>query len=335
MIDVHAYGSVNELQRNPIYGPNLASWLAAAQVADRPLSVTEWNVSPFPTPDRYVIPLYIAGSASLQGWDALMQFAYAQEAITNRGRPGNWTAFNDPGLMATLPAAALLYRRKDVAEAKVVYAFAPNSQQFFDHLVSPANSVALRTAAEKGKLVIALPQTTELPWLQKSKIPDGAIIIKNPNESLISLDAKEHVSDTGEIRHNWDEGTYTINTPRTQAAMGWIGGKDIALGTIDIRVKNRNAAIAVQSIDGKPIPESSHLMISLAARSVPSSNGQLPFHSEPLTGTLTIRARKGLRLYIQGPGHQDSEIPASYKDGSYQIALGAKLDTYWLFMSLQ
>ena len=45
------------------------------------------------------------------------------------------------------------------------YVFAPTSEQLFDQLISPDNAVALRTAAEKGKLMIALPSVRQLPWL--------------------------------------------------------------------------------------------------------------------------------------------------------------------------
>jgi len=65
-----------ELEKNPLYTANMMDSIAAAQVVGRPLAVPEWNVSPFPTPDRHAIPLYIAASASLQGWDAMMQYAY-------------------------------------------------------------------------------------------------------------------------------------------------------------------------------------------------------------------------------------------------------------------
>jgi hypothetical protein len=332
IIDVHSYGGVSELEKNPLYGPNLVSWMAAAQVVDRPLSVTEWNVEPFPVPDRDVIPLYVAGSASLHGWDALMQFAYAQQPVTGRGRPSNWDAFNDPGLMATLPAAALLYRRQDVQEAKTAYIFAPTPDELFDRLISPANSVALRTAADKGKLLIALPRTAELPWLQKSEIPPGAKVITDPSVALIDKDAAETVSDTGEIRRNWDEGTYTINTPRTQAAMGWIGGKDVTLGNVEIKIATRNAAVAVQSLDGKPIGQSQSIMISLGARSVPSPNGQLPFNSEPVSGQLLIRAAKGLNVYSRDDARGRDRIPSSYANGQYRVDLDPRLGTYWLFM---
>ena len=87
MIDVHAYGGIDELEKNPLYAPTFIDWMAAAHVIDRPLSVTEWNVSPFPTPDRDTIPLFVASSASFQGWDALMQFAYSQQPLGKSRRP--------------------------------------------------------------------------------------------------------------------------------------------------------------------------------------------------------------------------------------------------------
>lgn len=333
IIAVHSYGAVNELEKNPLYAPNLMHWMAAAQVIDRPLSVPEWNVEPFPVPDRHAIPLYVAGAASLQGWDAMMQYAYSQAALVNAGSPSNWHAFNDPALIATLPAAALLYRRHDVREANTTYIFAPTREQLFNQRISPAVSVALRTAAEKGRLAIALPQTPELPWLVPSRIPPKAIVITDPDRALIDRDADHAVSDTGELRRNWAEGVYTIDTPRSQAAMGWIGGKQIALADVEIEVATRNATVAVQSLTDTPIGTSRVLMISLGARSVPSAGNKVPFHSEPVTGRLTIRAPGGLKLYKRDsttPGER--EVPAAYSGGRYRIQLDADLRSYWLFL---
>lgn len=333
IIDAHSYGGSGELEKNPVYAPNLVHWIAAAQVAGKPLSVTEWNVEPFPVPDRHTIPLYVAASASLQGWDALMQYAYAQVPLNAPGHPSNWHAFNDPALIATLPAAALLFRRGDVQEASTIYAFAPSKEQLFNQSISPQNAIALRTAAEKGKLVIALPQTRELPWLEESAIPAGATVITDSKQSLVSSDAAEVVSDTGELRRNWERGIFAIDTPRTQAAMGWIGGKKIGLADVDIAVSTRNATIAVQSLDENPISNSGAIMISLGARSVPKSARQLPFYSEPVEGQLTIRAPRGLKLYKKNRSAEEKrEIPASYKDGRYFINLDRSLATYWLVL---
>jgi hypothetical protein len=331
-IAVHSYGAVGALEKNPVYAANLVHWMAGAQIVDRPLVVSEWNVEPFPTPDRHAIPLYVASSAALQGWDGVLQYAYSQQPLVSRGRPSNWHAFNDPALIATLPAAALLYRRNDVREATTTYVYSPTADQLFNTLVSPGNSPALRTASEMGKLVIAMPSTRELPWLQKSRIPSGAKIITNPKVALLEKDAKEVVSDTRELRRNWEEGIFTIDTPRTQAAMGWLGGRQIRLADVEIELSTRNATVAVQSLDGNGISNARALMVSLGARSVPKSPNDGIFNSEPVSGHLIIRAQSGLKVYKHDGVSNDQEVPASYSDGRYRIELGARLGTYWLVL---
>ncbi|MDH3347178.1 MAG: cellulase family glycosylhydrolase [Desulfobulbaceae bacterium] len=333
VVDVHSYGGMGVLGRNPMIAANLVDWLAAGQVVGKPMSVTEWNVSPFPTPDRHAIPLYVAGSASFQGWDALMEYAYSQGPLTYAGKPSNWQAYNDPALLATLPAAALLYRQGHVREATTTTVLDLGRDNFFYRKVSPGTSVALRTAAEKGKLLIAMPKTKELPWLEPSLIPKDATICTDPDKPLLDVQAPEVVSDTGELRRNWDKGIYTINTPRTQAAMGWIGGEHIALPDVDITATTRNATVAVQSMDGQPISKSERIMISLGARSVPAKGNKLPYYSEPVLGQLYIRAPAGLKLFrSDGRSGKREVVEVGYKDGRYLVELDASLRTYWLFL---
>ncbi len=331
MIDAHAYGGARELDKNPLKESNMVNWLSMAQVAGKPMTVTEWNVSPFPVPDRHSSPLYIASAARLQGWDAVMLYAYAQEPLNDAGKPSNWQAFNDPALIATLPAASLLYRQGHVKEAETTYALVPDREQMFYQTISPDTSMAARTASEKGKLVIVMPEVPELPWLKKGTIPPGAVVIRNFNQSVIANDATEVVSDTGEIRHNWTKGIYTIDTPRTQAAMGNIGNLPVVLHDVMISIKTYNASVAVQSTDGAPITSSSSLMISLGAQALPTGNALL-FRSEPVVGQLMIRAHKGMKLFKRTPKQKTKEIPVNYKDGKYVINLGQYLGTSWLFL---
>lgn len=331
IIDAHSYGGALELDKSPLTGGNMVNWLSMSQVSGKPMSVTEWNVSPFPVPDRHSSPLTIASTARLQGWDAIMLYAYAQSPLNNAGRPSNWNAFNDPALVATLPAAALLYRQGHVKEADTTYALAPDREQMFYQSSSPDNSVAARTASAKGKLVVVMPGIPELPWLKSGPIPIGAKIIKDLNQSTIAGNATEVLSDTGEIRRNWAKGIYIINTPRTQSAMGWIGNEPLALKDVEIDLSTRNASVAVQSVDGAPINLSSSLMISLGARAIPTGN-TLPFRSEPILGQLMIRAPKGMRLFKRTIGQKEKGIPVVYSDGKYVINLDASLETSWLFL---
>lgn len=332
IIDAHAYGGALELEKNPLKESSMVNWLSMAQVAGKPMSITEWNVSPFPVPDRHAIPLYMASAARLQGWDAVMLYAYAQEPLNDAGKPSNWQAFNDPALIATLPAAALLYRQGHVKEAETTYVMAPDTAQLFYQSISPDTSIAARTASERGKLVMAMPEVPELPWLKKGSIPPGAVVIRNFNQSMMADNATEAVSDTGELRRNWVKGIYTIDTPRTQAAMGNIGNQPVVLHDVWISIKTYNASVAVQSLDGAPITSSSSLMISLGAQALPTGNA-LSFRSEPVVGQLIIRAHKGMKLFATTGTQKPMQIPVTYQDGNYVIHLGTSLETSSLFLN--
>jgi hypothetical protein len=336
IIDVHSYGGAGELQNNPFSTANLVHWIAAAHVAGKPLTVTEWGIDSNASlaPDRQDIPLYIAASASMQGWNAVMFYAYSQEALNeNRSTPSIYQAYNDPALMASMPAAALLYRQNHVREADITYVFAPSKEMLFDRPTSAATSVALRTASERGKLLIALPQVPELPWLQRSIVPTGARILRDPEQAQIAAGASEIVSDSGELKRNWSQGTFTIDTPRTQAAMGWIGGKAIALADVKINMATRNAVIAVQSRDGNPIGQSRNIMISVGARSIPRAADSLPFYSEPVEGEILIRAPPGLKLGAwDARTGQVRRLPTVYRDGQYVLALDPSLKSSWLLL---
>ncbi|MBK9439994.1 MAG: glycosyl hydrolase family 5 [Comamonadaceae bacterium] len=332
VVDAHAYGGLGQLEKSPLLTPTLAHWLAAAQVVGKPMTVTEWNAEPFPTPDRHAMPMYIAGTASFQGWAALMQYAYTQESITGAGTASNWHSHNDPSLLATLPAAALMYRQGHVQESSVTYVVDPGDAVLFGQNVSAANSALLRTASEMGKLQIAMPATKELPWLTRTAPASGARVLNNLSASLMAADATSVTSATGETTRNWAQGVYTINTPKTQAGMGWIGGQTITLGDIEIKASTPSATVVVQSLDGAPVASSGNLMISLGTRSVPQSNNKVPFYVEPLIGQLRIRAPTGLTLYKRDASQQLVAVPVSYSNGYYSISLAADLKTNWLFL---
>lgn len=337
MIDAHAYQPYGALEKNPVYSPNLIHWLSAAQVVEKPMSVTEWNAEPFPLPDRHNLPMLMASQASSQGWDAMMQYAYSQEPLSMptqwQGRPSNWHAYNDPALLATMPAAALMYRRQDIPEAKTTYILKLDNK-LFDQYISPENSSFIRTAAEVGKLQIAMPSHKALPWLVKSEVNGTDKVYTDPNKSLLPIDSQSASNETATMTRNWDKGYQVINTARTQAASGWIGGEHFKLEDVEISATTKNASVVVQSLDAQPIAESKKILISLAARSVPKVADKLPFFSEPVEGVLKIKAVPGMNLNIQGIYEKGKTVKFTYQDGYYVIPLTPDLQTYWLMLSL-
>lgn len=330
VIDAHSYGAPGQLEKDPAWSAHLGHWLAAAQVVGMPLAVSEWNAEPFPAYDRHTLPLLVAAMASHQGWSALMHFAYSQASPRDRGAPSNWHAYNDPSLLPMLSAAALMYRRGDVRPATTTYVYDPGAEAFFGQVTSAGNAPALRTAAEKGRLLIAMPATPELPWLQRKAPPRGATALTDPRQSLLPEGAQEVTNDTGELTHNWARGTYTINTARTQAALGWIGGQDVRLPAMRLQLETRHASVAVQSLDDAALGKSGNLMISIGTRSQPQPGNKTPFLVEPLAGTIEVLAPAGLKAYRNGPFNQWIELPAQYGNGSYRIRLDGKLPVQWI-----
>lgn len=331
IIDAHAYGGPHELEKNPLYESSMINWLSMAQVIGKPMSVSEWNVLPFPVPDRHIAPLLLASAARHQGWDAVSLYAYAQYPPEGSGRASSWQAFNDPSLVATLPAAALLYRQGHVRESAITYALAPDREQLFFQPNSSYNSVAARTSSELGKLALVMPAIAELPWLEKGEIPQGSKVVRDLNQRMAGIASNDVTSGTGELRRNWSKGIYTIETANTQAVLGRVGGERIRLSHVQFDIGTRSASIAVQSMDGAPVNQSSRLMISLGTQAFPGDKGS-SYRVEPVLGRLTISARKGLKLRCGAADKNSISIPPAYHNGKYEISLDGACHGPWMFM---
>ena len=332
LIDIHSYGRANFLKNNPRSNPNYVSWVGAGQVNGKPLSVSEWNIEPLSAFDRFSGPVYMAAVSALQGWDALMQYGYSQQPLNGEGKPGNYSSFNDPASMALMPVSALIYRANHVKEANKTFALSLDQDTYFGELINPRNSASIRTLIEQSKFVINLPDTKELPWLQTHSLAQNVIKVTDYNKDFIPTDQAHVTSDTGELTRNWVEGTYTVNTPKSQVALGWIGGKDISLKDVTVNLKNKNAAVAVQSLDDSPITISDNILISFASRTEPSEGNKMPYLSEPLKGSISVNAKPGLKLYLLNKYGKELDLPTVYEEGKYQINVDKNIKSYWMIL---
>jgi hypothetical protein len=288
LIDVHSYGAPGQLRVNPHEQADLLSWIAAAQVAGFPLSISEWNLSPYPAEDRFIAPLRVAVSGAHQGWDAPLIYGYAQQPLNAPFRPDNWNFAYDPALVAMMPAAALLFRRGDVQPATTTYRVDLDREAFFGRAITPETSIALRTIPEQGRLVIGLPEVPELPWLEATAPDPDVIRVTDPDMSLLPEGATEVIADTGEFGRDFVHGLFTVDTARTQIAAGSFPDAPLRLSAIELHLDNAMAAVAVQSLDDLPLGQSREILISLTARAVPLDETSPTFLLEPVNGTLRV-----------------------------------------------
>lgn len=333
VVDTHAYARPGEIAFDPRIRPGMLAWLASGAVAGKPATVTEWNVEPFPAYDRAGLSAHVGAVAALQEWSAVMQYAYATGGLGKTEGPGNYAASSDPAFIASLPIAALLYRRRDVRPAEKTYVLDLSPEQVTSSL-NPENSRALRTVAETSKLRIGLPAIEALAWLKPSDKPDGAIEITDPQFDAIPAEQTHYVcSDTGEICRNWKSGILTIDTARSQYASGWIGGNLVTLANVEISITTPNAVLAVQSLDDLHIGRSRKILLTTTAQSLPSDGNKLPYLSEPVEGKVEIKTEPGLTAYALSSDGSRREIPAVYENGAYKLTLKKDFEGFWILLS--
>ena len=334
IIDVHSYGQTEALSTNPRYDSNYVSYIASGQAYGKPLAITEWNV-PYPKTDRFTSPLYVASISALQEWDAPMIYNYSQRTFEKPSRPGTWSSFPDPALTGMMPAAAILYRQSHVTPAKNTYCLMLDRQSLYFNAGHPKNMATLRTLVEQSKVTIGLPDVDELDWDEATQVAPGVKVVTDTDQDFIAAGQDHVVSDTGQLVRNWVIGCQSIDTPQTQAVHGWIGERKtgIQLKNVTFGIETPKAAVAVSSLDSKPIVESDRVLITAIARVVASDGGRMPLLSEPVQGEITIAARAGLRLVpLSGDGERLEPVAAPYADGRYTVKLPAPRGTHWFLL---
>ena len=295
LLDVHTYENGEFLVRNPLYEGDFAQYIASCRIAGRPLAVTEWNAEDGArSRDPFTEPLYLGAMAAFQGWSAPMLYGYSQDGLRG-GRLSAWSSHNHPGIIGLMPAAALLFRRGDVAPGKETHVVQLSRATLFDRATGSRQQALFRVLPLRHRLGVVLPAVPELPWLEASPIPEGATVVTDLDQPGLAPDATSLTSDTGELKRDWGRGLFTIDTPRSQGAVGWLGecGR-IDLADCSIQVANPKAAVIVSSLDGRPLAGSGHILVSAVARAVArQEKGRTVVLSEPVAGTIVLRRREG------------------------------------------
>ncbi|MBT3290696.1 MAG: hypothetical protein HN380_25350, partial [Victivallales bacterium] len=206
-----------------------------------------------------------------------------------------WSSHNHPGIIGLMPAAALLFRRGDVSLARETHVVQLTRETLLDQATGSRQQALLRVLPLQHRVAMALPAIKELPWLQATAIPDGAEVVTDLAQAGLAAGATSLTSDTGELKRDWRQGVFTVNTPRSQGAVGWLGEAGaIELADCTIQVKNPKGAVILSSLDGKPLRESNRILVSAVGRAVVQTERRQRFPlSEPVAGTVAVRSRHG------------------------------------------
>ena len=311
--------------------------LSRSAIAGKPYTVSEVNE---PLPNDYaseVIPI-LAAYGAFQDWDGIFWYTFDPK-IDRRAPPVIGTAHDlsfDPVKLPELAAGALLFLRGDVEKAQTVRIRSYSVPQVFASSLAPESERPFFTAG----FPLSLPLQHEV------RLRFSAQGLSRPFDPLDR--SNPIVSDTGEL--SWytspQQGEVTVDSPRSQALIGFVKEHPAEDSNLAVDVKNRFCAIMLSSMDEQPIATSSRLLLVAGGRAENTGEvwsasgtklanwGKSPTLIEPIVGMLTLRKiqhARAVRLQpIDGAGHPiGPPISATAVGDDWSAPLGTTITTWY------
>jgi hypothetical protein len=214
-------------------------------IAGKPLVVTEYNHSAPNTYGAETFPL-VAAYAALQDWDAVFAYSY-----THANQPweagrfvNNFDIARHTVKMVTLPHAAALFLRGDVATPASVHETEASEEQFRD--------LTRQLGVNLGAAHFGASRMDALRRPQRLRLGAPAPVSRAPEMSIYGGPI---ISDGGEL--TWDaqapRGRFLVNTPRSKAVIGFTDEENFTLGTATIhpgRSRQGWSAILLTQMEG-------------------------------------------------------------------------------------
>jgi hypothetical protein len=327
--------------------------LSRTAFAGKPYTVTETN-HPFPNEwGSEGLPI-LAAYANLQDWDGIFWYTFEPKL------PGSGEAYphdyfdmsGDPVKMTQLASCALLFLRGDASPARTVVERSYSKEQTIDSMRLPA-------ASEGPYFTPGFPPSIPLKHGSRIRSLEGAPTMRLTDETGGAI-----VSDTREL--SWyasadKTGLVTIETPRSQALVGFVKARRKALQHLSADVSNDFAAIVVTSLDSKPLASASRMLLTTGARvantgmkwnadrtslavletkggrgytGATTDWGKPPVLIEPVAGTVTLRNLKGATGVtvrpLDGSGKPlGKPISATRGKDGWKIPVGEPVTTWY------
>ncbi|MFO1091057.1 MAG: hypothetical protein U1E46_15900 [Hyphomicrobiales bacterium] len=325
IIDAHTYADPGFLQRGPDEAPGPVHWIASGAVKGKPVTVSEWNTLGWPSADRGALPLWIASIGALQGWDAMLEFAYAQGPPDDQRPANQWEFYNDPVLLTAMPAAALLFRRTQFEGMDTVEV---QPDRYLEEPVSAQTSTLLKSLPERQSMALVLPSRPELPWFKGQQTVGGPKLDEDARTAPSQI-----CSTPAFVCRDFGSGTLTISNTMGLMAAGMIGGRTLDGDGVAISVDSPDQAlVAVQSLTDEPLRTSRRILISFAGQSIPTGSDPPAMRTNAVSATVRLAANPGLKVFSLDSAGRRSPAVMSFSAGQYQISVTPSLATHWMLL---
>ena len=313
--------------------------LSRSAIAGKPYTVSEVN-NPFP--NNYAgegIPV-LAAYGGFQDWDGIFWYTF-EPKIDPAWKPYVGDPFDislDPVKMPELAAGALLFLRADVEKARSTNERSYTQKQVFDSMLIPATERPFYTQG--------------FPLYQPLQHEVRISSLSGPPTQLFGETSSPDpiISDTRELAwytSKQQTGLVTVDTPRSQALIGFISGQGRTLSHLAANVHNSFCTILLSSMDQQPIATSSKLLLVAGG---PVENGGQAWNTagtdvtawggpptlvEQVKGTITLRKIERARAVklqaIDGAGQPlEAPVQATASGDDWKISIGDTTTTWYL-----
>jgi|GEM_PF-3907282 len=271
--------------------PTLASEVAFSRIKGKPLVVSEYGTI-WPDQWRGTIPLQMAAHGSRQGWNGLLLYAYRQSGTAEGDvLRGAYNLFNDPVTMGVFPAAALLYRRGDLAEYQQKETLLWTEDQLFGGTARRNGQIPFYNTGIDNYRLSATLESTEL------SASNADMVLRGP----------EDIRGQKGFERDLIRQLLIFNTPRTIGLSGRLRKGDThILGGNKIELKQHTiGTLMISSLDSLPIDKSRSLLITAVGRGensnmqwnytgdVELNRGEAPVVGETLAARILFGRRNG------------------------------------------
>lgn len=232
---------------------NLVVAKAWQRVFGLPMTISEWNTC-HPNEHSLEGTGLMAAYGLMQGWSGSLQFAYSSPDWSSAVSQRSFDLVGNPPQILQFPAAAAMWYRGDVREAPIVGEIAYSGDALFE-LEADRIPVA-QAAALVGKVGYRFGKGSA-----KSVDPSPYWDSKN----LVAR------SITGELRWDARNGVARIETPRTQAVIGFLSTAPFESESVRLETAAKFGAVWVTALDGERSVRSARRLLVTAVGPVRNS----------------------------------------------------------------
>lgn len=343
---------VNAGEDNPLSAFGL--W----RLQGKPFVVSEWNSGAPNDFGAETLPM-AAALASWQDWAGIFVFDYHARGDYGRDRiEGPFSIDSHPVKMALAPASALLFRRAgegqtvpgDVQSAQRSTTLMMPEDALWNEVASvgggPFASPVLKTWRDAG----ASRSESLLGKTYVRFVQPGAALFPTSDRAIPNYETN-FTSDTGQIFWEEKPGLFTVNTPRTKLCAGFLGGRNVELGELQLAAPtsiSNWSCVALSSLDNEEIFDSKKLLLTIAgkAENLNMSNGSTrgangvfssDFWGSGPTQVEGINLTARLKTMLPAPhvwaldvrGERATEVPSTLQNGTLQFTAAPSWKTLW------